>query len=78
MPLQKNSVSRKKQFVTFVENAVTKQDMTYIDAIVSYCETNKLEPNTVTSLIPKLMKEKIKVEAQDLNFIPGKTTKLFE
>ncbi len=78
MPLQKNSVSRKKQFVAFVENAVTKQDMTYIDAIVSYCETNKLEPNTVTSLIPKLMKEKIKVEAQDLNFIPGKTIKLFE
>ncbi len=78
MALQKITGSRKKQFVQFVENSVTKRDMSYIDAIVDYCEVNKLEPNSVTSLIPKVMKEKIKVEAQDLNFIPGKVMKLFE
>lgn len=77
MALQKATGSRKKQFVQYIETAVTKRDMTYIDAIVDYCEVNKIEPNTITSLIPKMMKDKIKVEAQDLNFIPGKAIKLF-
>lgn len=78
MALQKMTVSRKRQFVQFVESAVIEREMSYIDAIVNYCEVNKIEPNTVTALIPKVMKDKIRVEAQNLNFIPGKAMRLFE
>ena len=48
--------------------------MNYIDAIVYFCEQNKIEVDTVPKLISKPLKEKIKCDAQELNFMK-KTSK---
>jgi len=48
--------------------------MNYIDAIVHYCETNEIEIESVSKLISKPLKEKLKYDAQKLNFIK-KTTR---
>jgi hypothetical protein len=45
------------------------QDLNYIDAIVLYCEENKIEIESVSKLISKPLKEKIKAEAIELNFL---------
>jgi Holliday junction resolvasome RuvABC ATP-dependent DNA helicase subunit len=45
------------------------QDLNYIDAIVLYCEENKIELESVSKLISKPLKEKIKAEAIELNFL---------
>ena len=45
------------------------QDMNYIDAIVSFCEINSIDVQSVPKLISKPLKEKIKYEAQELNFL---------
>ena len=45
------------------------QDMIYIDAIVSFCEINSIDVQSVPKLISKPLKEKIKYEAQELNFL---------
>lgn len=41
----------------------------YIEAVVSYCEENDIELETVSKLISKPLKEKIKYQAQNLNYI---------
>ena len=48
--------------------------MNYIDAILHYCDLNNIELELVSKLISKPLKEKLKHEAQQLNFIK-KTSK---
>jgi hypothetical protein len=44
-------------------------EMNYIDAIVHFCEKNSLDVESVPKLISKPLKEKIKYEAMELNFL---------
>ncbi len=44
-------------------------EMNYIDAIVYFCEKNSLDVESVSKLISKPLKEKIKYEAMELNFL---------
>ena len=45
------------------------EDMNYIDAIVHFCEQNSIDLESVPKLISKPLKEKIKYEAMELNFL---------
>lgn len=47
-----------------------KRDMSYMDAVVWYCEENDIEIETVGKFISKTLKEKIELEARDLNYLP--------
>ena len=60
----------KTKFTKDIEELVRDtQDLNYIDAIVLYCEENKIEIESVSKLISKPLKEKIKAEAIELNFL---------
>jgi len=43
--------------------------MNYIDAIIHFCEKNSIDVESVPKLISKPLKEKLKYEAQELNFL---------
>jgi len=43
--------------------------MSYIDAVVHFCDENSIDVESVSKLISKPLKEKIKYEAQELNFL---------
>ncbi len=45
------------------------EDMNYIDAIVHFCELNSIDVEFVPKLITKPLKDKVKCEAQELNFL---------
>ena len=49
--------------------AVSNPDMNYIDSVIHYCETNEIEIDSVGKLISKPLKEKLRHEAQQLNFM---------
>ena len=58
------------RFAQEIESLVhTHQDMNYIDAIVYFCESNNIDLESVPKLISKPLKEKIKYEAMELNFL---------
>ena len=58
------------KFAEEIENLVLhNKDMNYIDAIVHFCEQNSLDLESVPKLISKPLKEKIKCDAQELNFM---------
>ena len=49
--------------------AVTNENMTYIDSVLHLCDLNEIEVESVSKLISKPLKEKLKYEAQQLNFM---------
>ena len=58
------------RFAQEIESLVHKnQDMSYIDAIIHFCEMNNIDIESVPKLISKPLKEKIKYEAMELNFL---------
>ena len=57
------------KFSQDVERIAYENKMNYIDAIVHYCETNEIEIESVSKLISKPLKEKLKYDAQKLNYI---------
>ena len=58
------------KFAQEIEDLVlTHGDMNYIDAIVYFCEKNSLDVESIPKLISKPLKEKIKYEAMELNFL---------
>ena len=58
-----------------IENLVQQTRMTYIDAVMHYCEENKLEPETAGKMIGGKLKQNIQDEAEDLHLIQ-RTSKL--
>ena len=62
------------KFAENIESLVlNNKDMNYIDAIVHFCEKNSLDLEAVPKLISKPLKEKIKYDAQQLNFMKRTT-----
>ena len=58
------------KFAQEIEDIVKKeQDFNYIDAICHYCEINGLEVDSITKLISKPLKERLKWDATRLNFM---------
>ena len=62
-------------FMENIESLVQQTKMTYIDAVMYYCEENKLEPETAGKMIGGKLKQNIQDEAEDLHLIE-RTSKL--
>jgi hypothetical protein len=57
------------RFAQEIESLVSEQKISYIDAIVNFCEKNSIDLESVPKLISKPLKEKLKCEATELNFL---------
>ena len=58
-----------QKFAIEIEKIVANEEMNYIDAICYYCEINSIEVESVTKLISKPLKERLKYDAINLNFM---------
>ena len=58
-----------QKFAMEIEKIVANDELNYIDAILHYCETNNLEIESITKLISKPLKERLKWDATRLNFM---------
>mgnify|MGYP003322846168 FL=1 len=63
-----------QKFAIEIEKIVAEEKINYIDAICHYCESNSLEIESVTKLISKSLKERLKWDATRLNYMK-KTTR---
>tara|TARA_B100000427_G_C14999034_1_gene373128 strand:+ start:116 stop:367 length:252 start_codon:yes stop_codon:yes gene_type:complete len=68
--LEENFLTPTK-FSQEIERLVKKSDglITYIEAVVTYCQENEIELETVSKLVSKPLKERLKHEAQRLNYM---------
>ncbi len=52
-----------------IEKIVLREKMNYIDAILSYCDKETIDVESIPKLMTKPLKEKLKYDAQKLNYI---------
>jgi hypothetical protein len=64
------SLTTTKPFSMNIENIVKEKNITHMEAVLDYCRRNEIEPDTVSNLISKSLKEKIEANARELNFLP--------
>lgn len=57
------------KFSLEIENIVKDSDLNYIEAVLQFCEDKSIELDGVNKLISKPLKEKLKYDAQRLNFM---------
>ena len=58
------------EFPLYIEQIVRDKKMTYMDAVLEYCKENYLEPEDVSKLINKSLKDKIEMNFRELNYLP--------
>ena len=58
-----------QKFAMEIEKIVAENELNYIDAILDYCEKNNLEVESITKLISKPLKERLKWDATRLNYM---------
>ena len=58
-----------QKFAIEIEKIVAEENLNYIDAIVHYCDMNSLEIESITKLVSKPLKERLKWDAIRLNFM---------
>lgn len=62
--------SSANDFSLHIEELVQEKKLTYMDAVLYYCEENLLEPEDVSKLINRSLKDKIENDFRDLNYLP--------
>ena len=72
MPLQTQTSA---EFYTKIVKLVEDTKLSYMDAVLHYCDQNNMEPETAAQLVNTKLKAQIREEAEVLNFLP-KTAKL--
>ena len=63
-----------KEFSLTIENIVKEKKISHMDAVLWYCEQNDLDTGQISSLVSKSLKEKIEVEAVNLNMLNSPPT----
>jgi len=60
-----------RSFVNEIEHLCRSKNLEYIDAVVHWCENNKIEIEYIGALIKKdpVFKSKIQAEAENLNVL---------
>jgi hypothetical protein len=70
-------VSNKDEITTFsltIEKLAKEKNTSYMDAIILYCEQTGFEVEVAAKLISGALKSKIKMEAEELHFLPKSNT----
>lgn len=69
-----NMFENPKEFSLHIEKIVSEKRISHMDAVLQYCKENFLEPEDIKKLINKSLKDKIKVNATELNYFPKPAT----
>ena len=63
-----------KQFALLIEKRASSKRISHMDAVLDHRKEKEKGPDQVTHLKNRNIKDKIKMHAQDLNFLPKTAT----
>lgn len=69
-----NMFDNSKEFSLYIEKVVKEKRISHMDAVLYYCKENFIEPEDIKKLINKSLRDKIKVNATELNYFPKPAT----
>ena len=58
------------EFSLYIEQLVKEKHVNHLDAVLEYCKENFIEPDDISSLINKSLKDKIEMNFRELNYLP--------
>lgn len=66
------TLNRMKDICEKIEDIVWKHDISYMDAIIHYCEENNVEVEVFAKAIKTndMLKAKLQLEAESLHYLP--------
>jgi hypothetical protein len=69
-----NSIDKKfpsaLQFSLQIEEISSKNNLTILESIVSYCEDNMIDPSDITGLINQTLKDKLETDFRSIGMLP--------
>jgi hypothetical protein len=68
----------KNDFSKLIVEYVSKNNSTYMDAILKHCEDYNIEPQGAAKLLSKPIIEKLVEEGRDLHLLPKKAKLFFD
>lgn len=58
------------QFSLLIEQMAVQKKMTYMEAVLKYCEDNFVQPEEIKGLINKPLRDKIEIDMREANLLP--------
>lgn len=62
------------QFSLLIEEMATSKKITYMEAVLQYCEDNFVQPEEIKGLINKPLRDKIEIDMREANLLPKTAT----
>lgn len=62
------------EFSLYIESLADDKEIGLVDTILMYCENNFIEPEDISSLINRSLKDKLEMEFQELKYLPKTST----
>jgi len=62
------------EFSMYIETYAINNEVSYLEAIMEYCEDHMLEPTDIATKITKSLKNKLEQDYVDLNYLPRQPT----
>ena len=56
------------EFSLYIEGKVAVQEISYMEAIIQYCEEVDIDVESISKLINQSLKDKVQIEAEDGNY----------
>jgi hypothetical protein len=60
------------EFALFIESIVQEKRISHMDAVLLYCEQNFIDPEDISRMINKNLKQKIELNMIEQNYLPKK------
>ena len=57
------------EFSIYIDEQVANKNISYMDAVINYCNEKDIDVDSIGSLINQKLKEKIQLEAEQANMI---------
>jgi len=70
IPPEEVEFMTKAKFTKLIEGVVRVSNLSHMDAIIHLCEEHRIEVEDCKKYISKIIKEKLEVEAMNLNYFP--------
>jgi len=64
------------EFSLYIEEKVHKEKISYMDAVIQYCNEIDIDVESISKLINQPLKDKIQIEAEEQNYLKKKRGKL--
>lgn len=66
----------RKKFSSLIETTVKREGISYIEAIIDYCDEHDIPYESAKDFITKSLKDKLEADASTFNYLNTRTSRL--